>query len=427
MARPDGILTTRGQSFLASGVVLLAAGFTLGLGDLMRLGLLLLLLAVAAWLLARRPARSLVTRRDVTPARLTVGEAGTVSLLVTNEGRRRSPFLIAQEQLSYALGDRPRFVVPGLRPGQQQLVRYPVRSVLRGEHELGPLSVRVRDAFGLTSRLTRCSGGGSVLVVPRVLPLDGGGMPGAAPGQDESVADMVALHGEDDVTIRHYRQGDELRRIHWPASAHTGSLMVRQEEQPARRRAAVVLDRRASAHAGDGTRSSFEWAVTAAASVVAHLIAHGYDVDLVCDDSHAHERPVSVDEALEMLARVDLGDADSLAAAARSVGRRPVGVVVAVVGAGDTRGLEDLLTARRSGMTPIALVVDARRFTSSDVGGNAGGGGGGGAGADAGGPGSPAVARQLAAAGWRTAVAGPGTDPAVTWGQAAARTQGALR
>ena len=52
-------------------------------------------------------------------------------------------------------------------------------------------------------------------------------------GSEGSVPHMIALHGEDDVSVREYRDGDDLRRIHWPATARTGDLMVRQEERPA--------------------------------------------------------------------------------------------------------------------------------------------------------------------------------------------------
>ena len=67
--------------------------------------------------------------------------------------------------------------------------------------------------------------------------------------------------------MREYRDGDDLRRIHWPASARTSGLMVRQEDRPAKRRAVVILDCRASGHAGSGRSGSLEWCVTTAASV----------------------------------------------------------------------------------------------------------------------------------------------------------------
>ena len=56
--------------------------------------------------------------------------------------RRRAPCCMAEEQLDYALGDRPRFVVPRLRRGDRQEVHYSVRSHVRGRHRLGPLGVR---------------------------------------------------------------------------------------------------------------------------------------------------------------------------------------------------------------------------------------------------------------------------------------------
>ncbi|WP_288798143.1 DUF58 domain-containing protein [uncultured Arsenicicoccus sp.] len=426
MPRHDAALTTRGQSFLASGVVLLGAGAALGLGDLLRIGTVLVILAVGAWALSRRPASWLHVEREVEPGRLAVDELGTVTLTLRNAGRRRSPLVLAQEHVSYPLGDRPRFVVPSLRPGAHQVVHYPIGSVVRGEHVLGPLSVRVRDGFGLTSRLTRLTGSRTVLVVPQVLPLDASALPGSGPGQDDDVADSVALHGEDDVTIRQYRQGDELRRIHWPASAHTGSLMVRQEEQPSRRRAAVLLDRRVTAHAGDGPHSSFEWAVTTAASVVGHLQDHGYDVDLVTDPVSGHERPATLDEALTTLARVVPVEQDGLAGAADVLARGTAGLVVAVVGPGSRADLEALATSHRTGTTSLAVVVDSPTFGRAADGRSA----------EAPPEGLPPASRpddathagprpgRLSAAasvellrryGWRAVVAGHGTTPAQAW------------
>ncbi|OLP72781.1 hypothetical protein BJM39_09955 [Salmonella enterica subsp. enterica serovar Javiana] len=109
---------------------------------------------------------------------------------------------------------------------------------MRGRHRLGPLGVRLRDPFGLSTRVAAISGSSDILVLPRILPLGGGQPPGSGVGAEGAIPHMVALHGEDDVSIRSYRDGDDLRRIHWPATAKTGELMVRQEDRPARRRAA---------------------------------------------------------------------------------------------------------------------------------------------------------------------------------------------
>ena len=57
--------------------------------------------------------------------------------------------------------------------------------------------------------------------------------------------------------------------------------MVRREEQPWESRATVLLDTRRHGHRGEGPTSSFEWAVSAAASIAVHLRHSGYKLRLV--------------------------------------------------------------------------------------------------------------------------------------------------
>jgi hypothetical protein len=85
----------------------------------------------------------------------------------------------------------------------------------------------------------------------------------------------------EDVTVREYRRGDDLRRVHWRSSAHAGDLMVRREEQPWQSRATLFIDNRAPAHRGTGLGASLEYAVSAAASIAVHLSSRGYRVRLV--------------------------------------------------------------------------------------------------------------------------------------------------
>ena len=86
-------------------------------------------------------------------------------------------------------------------------------------------------------------------------------------GSGENRPRAIASAGEDDATVREYRDGDDLRRVHWRSTARRGELMVRREEQPWQSRCALLLDTRTISHHGDGPSSSLEWAVSAAASV----------------------------------------------------------------------------------------------------------------------------------------------------------------
>jgi len=69
-------------------------------------------------------------------------------------------------------------------------------------------------------------------------------------GDGDGAARVPAVVGEPR-GARPYRAGDSRRRVHWPASAHSGSLMVRDMEAPARRPARVFVSLPADAEAAE--------------------------------------------------------------------------------------------------------------------------------------------------------------------------------
>jgi uncharacterized protein (DUF58 family) len=363
------LLTTRGRAFVSAGATLAICGVGLGFPDLSRIGVLLVALPLLSAALMRSHDLRFALDRTARPARVQVDEPSVVTLTLENAGPAGSPLIMAEEQLDYALGDRPRFVIPRLRRGDRQEVHYTVRSHVRGRHRLGPLGVRLRDPFGLSARVAAISGSGEVLVLPRVLPLGSGRPPGSGIGAEGAIPHMVALHGEDDVSIRSYRDGDDLRRIHWPATAKTGQLMVRQEDRPARRRAVIVMDSRASGHRGSGAASSLEWAVTAVASITAHLVEQGYAVHLVTDETAEDGRAgqaIELDDALEALAVAHTGQLEQFAEVLHAA--HPVtasgGLVIAVVTELDEDLARQVAALRQPGGTGLAVVLDPHGFGS---------------------------------------------------------------
>jgi uncharacterized protein (DUF58 family) len=364
------LLTTRGRAFVAAGITLVLCGIGLGFTDLTRIGVLLVALPLLSGALMRRHDLRFSLERTAVPGRVQVDEQALVTLGIENAGAGTSPLLMAEEQLDYALGDRPRFVVPRMRRGDRQEVHYSVRSHVRGRHRLGPLGVRLRDPFGLSTRVAAISGSSDVLVLPKILPLGGGRPPGSGVGAEGAIPHMVALHGEDDVSIRAYRDGDDLRRIHWPATAKTGELMVRQEDRPARRRAAIVLDSRARGHHGSGTSGSFEWAVTACASVAAHLLEQAYAVHLISDETADDSRAstaMELDPILDVLAMAETGPDDAFGDVLQAA--HPVtasgGLVLAVITDLDEELARRVASLRQPGGTALAIVLDPDGFTAT--------------------------------------------------------------
>jgi uncharacterized protein (DUF58 family) len=389
------LLTTRGRAFVAAGITLVLCGIGLGFTDLTRIGVLLVALPLLSGALMRRHDLRFSLERTAVPGRVQVDEAALVTLGIENAGGAASPLLMAEEQLDYALGDRPRFVVPRLRRGDRQEVHYTVRSHVRGRHRLGPLGVRLRDPFGLSTRVAAISGSSDVLVLPRIVPLGGGRPAGSGVGAEGEIPHMVALHGEDDVSIREYRDGDDLRRIHWRATAKTGEIMVRQEDRPARRRAVT------------GSSGSFEWAVTACASVAVHLLGQAYAVHLLSDETAEDGRAstaIELDPLLDVLAMAETGSDDQFADVLQST--HPVtasgGLVLAVVTDLDEELARRIASLRQPGGTALAMVMDPDGFTATRR-------------RASGAPHQLTCVPILEGAGWNVAVVGAQDDLASVW------------
>ncbi|WP_228386850.1 DUF58 domain-containing protein [Ornithinicoccus halotolerans] len=423
MPRPQ-VLTPRGRLFLTLGGLTVLIGTVLGYPDVTRVGALLLVLPLLVLLWLHRRTPTLRVERALNPPRLVPDQPGTIELTVTNTGRSSTPLYLAEEHLDYALGDRPRFLLPRLVPGERETLDYAVRSRHRGAYPLGPLTLRLRDPFGLTYLAVQLPETAELLVLPQVWPLAAAPPGGQGRGTEGELPQMVALHGEDDVSIRQWREGDELRRVHWPATAHRGELMVRQEDQPSRRRAVLLLDCRAGAYPGHGLHPSFEWAVSALASVARHLVADGYVVHLLTDDTvrdGTAGTPMELPALLERLARVQphgQSGLEPLAAAAHTFTSGGV-LLVAAVSAYGEGDLRDLAAVHDPGTTALAMVIDRDAWSpvreeQEEVAGSAVRGPGPRTG---GSTWSRGLLRVLAETGWRTTLAGPHDTVRGAWEQ----------
>ncbi|MBA2952304.1 DUF58 domain-containing protein [Nocardioides sp. MAH-18] len=274
-------LTVRGRAFLAAGVTAIVCAILLDQPTLARVGILLLAVALLTVAVLARNRYRLTLVRTVTPQLVAAGQPARVTLTLANEGLAPNGALRLEDQVPYVLGTRPRFVVEGIGHGWRHSVTYQVRSDVRGRFEIGPMSVRVSDPFGLVELGRTFRTTVPLIVTPRTVPLPQIPLGGAWTGSGDNRPRAFATGSAEDVTVREYRRGDDLRRVHWRSSARVGELMVRREEQPWQSRATLFLDNRASAHRGQGIASSLEAAVSAAASIAVHLTRRGFAVRLV--------------------------------------------------------------------------------------------------------------------------------------------------
>jgi uncharacterized protein (DUF58 family) len=305
------------------------------------------------------------------PVRIPAGAAAQVRMRLQNVSRLPTGIMLAEDAVPYLLGGRPRFVLDRLLPQRAVEVDYQVRSSLRGRYRIGPLSVRLTDPFGLCELVRGFSASDVLVVTPPVVALPPVRLGGDWAGSGEQRARSIATSGEDDAATREYRQGDDLRRIHWRSTARRGELMVRREEQPWQSRGVLLLDCRDRVHRGDGPHSSLEWAVSAAASIGVHLARGGYAMRLVTEsideitaDSLGAQSFESV--LLDVLAVQSPSSADSLQPGVASM-RHGGGeeLYIAIVGPMSTDDAHLLARLPRGGATvAVAFVLHTASWTA---------------------------------------------------------------
>jgi hypothetical protein len=361
-------LTVRGRAFLAAGLAAAACALLLGQRDLLRVGLLLAVLPLASTLAVGRTRYRLGCRRTVEPARVPAGEQARVALRLENLSYLPTGLLLVEDSVPYVLGPRPRFLLDRVELRGQRLVSYRLRCELRGRYHIGPLSLRIADPFGMCELSRAFRQRDTLVVTPPVETLPAVSLAGEWSGSGDSHARSVAAAGEDDVATREYRQGDALHRVHWRSTARRGELMVRREEQPWQSRATILLDTRAVAHRGDGPGSSFEWAVSAAASVGTHLVRHGYAVRLLTDegtgvsgtaqDTIANSGDIEglLLDGLAVVTPSTTGDLGRAGAELRRGGSD--GLLVAVLGELSADEAESLARMRHGTTTAVAVLID---------------------------------------------------------------------
>ena len=270
--------TPRGWMVALLGAAIAIVGRVFGSQVVVQLGYALIILLVAALIVVRLGRHDLVVQRMISPERAHPREPVTASVVIENEGRGSAPLLLVEDRLPPGLSGKPRFAVHGIERGGRREASFRLFPAKRGRYEIGPAQISIVDPFGMARLRSSPAATSTLLVHPAVeqlqLPRD--------PGDRRSVVatatrNPTGSRGEDFYTLREYVEGDDLRKVHWPATAKRDRYMIRQEETPWHTRATILLDDFAGSHGGPGD-ASFERAVAAAASLadLYHRVGYTY-------------------------------------------------------------------------------------------------------------------------------------------------------
>ncbi|HEV2321321.1 MAG TPA: DUF58 domain-containing protein, partial [Gammaproteobacteria bacterium] len=241
----------------------------------------------------------------------------------------------------------------------------------RGEHELGPVTLETGFPLGLrTVRRTVPESLTRLLVQPR--PFAIGYFPyltAAFLSMAETSPAAAAGNSTEFLNVREYVRGDNPRYIHWPLSAHRGTLVVREFEKISHADVCLLLNLDRNAVHGRQRDSNFEYAVRIASSVAQHALANGHRVRVL---GYGHvpllvppgRGPEQLRRVLEALAWVQPGDSFTYGMAAQRAQQELAdgSVLVSFENADATWGSLERGVSFSRRIKPVRVLFDARSF-----------------------------------------------------------------
>lgn len=139
----------------------------------------------------------------------------------------------------------------------------------RGLYRLGPWRLRTGDPFGFFEVVRPYRSTEEIIIHPPIV----AGIPiPLPPGQNEGRSRRARQAWQAQVnagTVRDYRSGDPLQRIHWPTSARRDELMVQEFDHDAAGEIWLLLDCDSAVHTSEGSEGTMEKAVLLAAALTA--------------------------------------------------------------------------------------------------------------------------------------------------------------
>lgn len=210
------------------------------------------------------------------------------SLEIELEIRNKSPLpifdVVFEDYLSCAYPrEKQRFIILGsLRLGSVNKLKYRCFCPQRGRYDLGPLTAYFFDPFGLFYFKEIYPVYSELYVYPRTFKIRN--FPSLNKGTTPWLGlETSRISGDDDefYGVREYRRGDQLKKIHWMASARKNQLIVKEYQRQSFFRATIMFNLSKEDNLGEGKESVAEYTIKIVASIAKYLINLGVSVEVI--------------------------------------------------------------------------------------------------------------------------------------------------
>ena len=249
--------------------------------------------------LARSWIANLEATRECNRTEAEVGQSIAFVVTLRNRGRLPIAWVLVEEMLPRAaIASRPprievkgrRLAVAMLGPLGRKTLNYQLHFTMRGYYQVGPLVLETGDLFGLHRRFRIATDPLYVLVYPKVVPLPGYDLASRRPIGEIKLTHRLFEDPTRIAGVRAYQPGDPLNRVHWAATARTGTLHSKVYDASTIAGATILLDFHRDAYPARNEPDRSELAVTAAVALANAVSLMGQHIGLITNGRDAAER-----------------------------------------------------------------------------------------------------------------------------------------
>jgi uncharacterized repeat protein (TIGR01451 family) len=287
------------MKWFLGALLLLLAALALESGLLAYAMYVLLGLLILSRLLTLSWIGNLDASRHCDAVEVTAGDTITILIVVNNDGALPVPWVLLEDMLPAktdivtarrlrVLGRRLKLALIG--PRSYASMDYRIKFKYRGYYQIGPLMLETGDFFGLHRRYRVGTDPHFVLVYPRIVPLQGYELSSRRPIGEIRMAHRLYEDPTRLAGVREYQAGDSLNRIHWRATARTGTLHSKVYEPSSVAGATIVLDFHEDGYPRRREPTRSELAVTTAASMAYALYQLGQQIGMITNGRDAADR-----------------------------------------------------------------------------------------------------------------------------------------
>lgn len=244
VTRGDTVGTLMDHRWVGMGMLLFVIGALMRNTTLMAMTGFMLVVVLISWAWSRRALQSIVYRREFQHKRVFPGEKIDLQIIVENRKLLPLGWMRVEDEWPKLFGpeDEARLnESPAadlgflsntytLRWYQRVRRHIPLVAHHRGIYQIGPAFALSGDPFNLFERGHDVGKLDHLIVYPEVKPLEELGLPYKDPLGDKLVRQQLFEDPNRIAGVREHQPEDDLRHVHWTATARTGELQTKVYE-----------------------------------------------------------------------------------------------------------------------------------------------------------------------------------------------------